>query len=183
MPDRGRMRRSISDRPGLDLYVRDARGVGCGLLGRLDNPTMTPPWLLTAFGEVGTHEVPGPGAEPRIVQYAATTTLAATSDEVPWCSSFVNWCLTKNGLVGTNSAAARSWLTWGIASLPKLGAVAVFRRGPAVAPGPGFYAPGHVAFFVYADGNQLICLGGNQKDAVSLSAFPESRLIGYRWPR
>jgi uncharacterized protein (TIGR02594 family) len=134
----------------------------------------TPPWLLTAFGEVGTHETIGPAATPRIVEYAATTSLAAVSDEVPWCSSFVNWCVREAGLLGTDSASARSWLGWGKPTAARLGAIAVFSRG---AP-----PTGHVAFFLYAVGPFVIVLGGNQGNAVSVTAMSEDRLLGLRWP-
>jgi hypothetical protein len=49
---------------------------------------MTPYEIAKA--ELGTTEVPGTQNNPRILEYHATTTLKATTDEVPWCSSFVN---------------------------------------------------------------------------------------------
>jgi uncharacterized protein (TIGR02594 family) len=80
------------------------------------------------------------------------------------------------GIVGTGSAAARSWLNWGkTLDSPRNGCVAVLRRGN----NPN---NGHVAFYV-GDGNSNIrLLGGNQGDQVKVSAFPKTMLLSYRWP-
>ncbi len=64
----------------------------------------------------GVEELPGAAHNPRILEYHRTTTLghgAASKDETPWCSSFVNFCMVMSGFRGTNSASARSWLKWG----------------------------------------------------------------------
>ncbi|MBJ6799769.1 peptidoglycan-binding protein [Geomonas sp. Red259] len=68
------------------------------------------PWLKIAAGEVGQKEFPRSPANPRIITYHSATSLRAISDEVAWCSAFVNWCLRQAGIAGTNSAAATSWL-------------------------------------------------------------------------
>jgi hypothetical protein len=59
--------------------------------------------------------------------------------------------------------------------VPVRGCVVVFARGAA---------SGHVAF---VDGrhptrNYLMCMGGNQADAVNVAAFDYERVLGYRWP-
>lgn len=123
--------------------------------------------------ELGVHETSGSAATQRIIEYHATTTLKATSDEVSWCSSFVNWCVVQAGLRGTNSAAARSWLNWGhVVADPKEGDIVVFKRG---AP-----PSGHVSFFVRSDGGTLYCLGGNQSDQVKISGYAKADVLGYR---
>ncbi|WP_224984859.1 TIGR02594 family protein [Geomonas agri] len=68
------------------------------------------PWMGIARKEIGQKEVAGHRDNPRILSYHATTTLKATDDETPWCSSFVNWCLKQAGVKGTDSAAATSWV-------------------------------------------------------------------------
>ena len=70
---------------------------------------MKTPWIDIAKGEMHQAEIPGPMANPRIVEYHATTSLKATFDEVPWCSAFVNWVMEQAGIKGTGSAKARSW--------------------------------------------------------------------------
>lgn len=127
-----------------------------------------------ARNEIGQKEVPGSGNNPRIVEYHATTSLKATSDEVSWCSSFVNWCVKQAGLRGTNSAAARSWLDWGkVLDKPVEGCIVIFKRG---AP-----PSGHVAFYVKDVSSELIqVLGGNQSDQVKMSNYKKSDVLGYR---
>ena len=123
--------------------------------------------------EVGQKEIAGDGNNPRIVEYHQTTSLRATTDEVSWCSSFVNWCCRQAGVAGTDSAAARSWLRWGEQlKQPVEGCVVVFRRG---AP-----PSGHVGFFVKRDGVNVWVLGGNQSNMVKISVYKASDVLGYR---
>lgn len=132
------------------------------------------PWMPLALGELDVTEVPGPRANPRIVDYHAATTLKATSDEVPWCASFVGFILRAAGLGSTGSAAARSYETWGVPTTERYGAVAVLSRGAPPA--------GHVGFIVDADDRRVWLLGGNQGDAVCIRPFPKARLVACRWP-
>ena len=62
-----------------------------------------PLWLEIAEREMETGVEEGPQEEdnPRILEYHSTTTLHADEDSVPWCSSFVNWCMTEAGYQGT----------------------------------------------------------------------------------
>jgi uncharacterized protein (TIGR02594 family) len=147
-----------------------------------------PEWLRVAVGELerGVREVPGPSANPRIVDYHRATSLKATSDEVPWCASFVCWCLEAAGVASTRSAAARSYLSWGVGvsvDHPPVGSVVVLSRG-ATAAGPDVVdAPGHVGFcWSFLSPSGVVLLGGNQGDQVSLVVYPRSRVLGIRWP-
>jgi uncharacterized protein (TIGR02594 family) len=132
------------------------------------------PWLDVARQEVGQKEVAGKAHNPRIVEYHQSTSLKATSDETPWCSSFVNWTMKQAGYPGTNSAAALSWKKWGEKSdEPVVGSIAVIDRGNG---------KGHVGIVVGRDGDNIILLGGNQKDGVRYSAYPASKIAEYRVP-
>jgi uncharacterized protein (TIGR02594 family) len=133
------------------------------------------PWMKIARQELGQVEVSGSGSNPRIEQYHATTRLGSKTDSVPWCSSFVNFCLKTSGLSGTDSALARSWLSWGIEA-PSLvpGCIVVLERGQP--------PKGHVGFYVGRDGQRIQLLGGNQGDAVSIASFDSRRIIGKRMP-
>jgi uncharacterized protein (TIGR02594 family) len=145
------------------------------------------PWMTIAEAEVGVRENAAPGQHnQRIIEFHKATTLRATEDEVPWCSSFVNWVMVEFGRVGTRSAAAKSWLSWG-AELkePRLGAITVIKkktRGADKATGSssGF----HVAFFVSATESHIRMLGGNQSDSVKYSNFALSKydIKSHRWP-
>lgn len=143
-----------------------------------------PRWLTIARAEIGVKEIPGPGDHPRIVEYHATTSLRATDDEVPWCSSFVSWCLKQAGIVGTNSAEAISWAKWGSACAPQLGAITVIRHKRRPDSTTGSASGNHVGFLVGADLAHVRLLGGNQADMVKESSFPLDRfeVLAYRWP-
>ena len=133
-----------------------------------------------ATAELGVHETPGPAATARIVEYASHTTMKATSDEVPWCSSFANWVTDTAGYPGNHSAAARSWLNWGLPiDAPILGCIVVMDRHDAANP-----TAAHVTICDHPDiSNGMIrCIGGNQGDAVKVSRFPTAKVLGYRVP-
>lgn len=140
-----------------------------------ENPDKShPEWLKIAEGELGVSERRG-GENPRIIEYHKYTSLKASEDEVAWCSSFVNFCMAKAGIRGTNSAMALSWKNWGEGlKEPRPGCVVVFdwkRNGH-----------GHVTFFDKWDGSSLRCIGGNQGDSVRYSNYATGFVVGYRWP-
>jgi uncharacterized protein (TIGR02594 family) len=143
-------------------------------LGTLDDA----PWMAIAEAELsaGVREIPGPEDNPRILEYQRATALGATDDETPWCSAFVNWCMMQAGIARTNSAAARSWLTWGTSlAAPRLGCVTVLSRSTDP-------TKGHVGFFVDDDGPEYLrLLGGNQGNAVSIRTYRAELALGYRW--
>lgn len=132
-----------------------------------------------AKAEAGIAEKPGPLANRRIIEYHQSTTLKASSDEVPWCSSFVNWCVLKAGYKPTGSAAARSWLEWGIPVSEddvRVGDIAIFQRGLDG-------ASGHVTFVNKVPNKfseAIECFGGNQNNCVSVKKYPRLLLLGYR---
>lgn len=133
-----------------------------------------------AIKELGVHETPGPTATARIILYNSHTTFKATSDEVPWCSSFANFCADIACFPGTHSAAARSWLDWGaVLDAPILGCIVVFDRHDANNPNAA-----HVAICDHPDiSNGIIrVVGGNQSDGVSIARDPVAKVLGYRAP-
>ncbi len=138
------------------------------------------PWFAIAQREMdtGVDEVRGDDRHnPRIVEYHQSTSLLATDDETPWCSSFANWCFVQAGFDGTNSARARSWETWGQGlGKPRRGCVAVFWRDTKAS------GKGHVAFFFEEKAERVFVLGGNQDNQVNVKSYPKSELLGYRWP-
>lgn len=135
------------------------------------------PWLPVAFAEFGTREVPGSKHNPRIVEYLMSTDLAqkypSLPDETDWCAGFVNWCIEKVGLPSKNSALVHPWRSWGQASPlpPKRGAVTTFLWDDGWA---------HVSFLLGEVGNYVVCLGGNQSDAVWISVYHKKYVTSYR---
>jgi hypothetical protein len=72
-----------------------------------------------------------------------------------------------------DSAWAKSWLTWGKeANKPRRGCITVFTRNGG----------GHVAFYISKTSSGIKVLAGNQSDAVNISTYPASKLLGYRIP-
>ena len=134
---------------------------------------MTPPWLTIARGEVGVTETPGPGNNPRILEYHKRTKLRAKDDITPWCAAFVCWCLEEAGLISPESAAAQDFLTWGRAiEKPVEGCIVVLKR-------PGGR---HVGFYVGESGRFVNIIGGNQRDRVMELMFSKNLVLGYRMP-
>lgn len=144
-------------------------------------PRGSVPWLQAAIAEIGVKEIAGAKHNPRVLEYGKAVSLSVTTDEVPWCSNFVSWCLWKAGIGSTRSARARSYEAWGVSvrAAPAPGAIAVFWRGESRSSGQG-----HVGFYMGGDpaGGRIAVLGGNQGDAVSLKVYATARLLDLRWP-
>jgi uncharacterized protein (TIGR02594 family) len=141
------------------------------------NDAGTPPWLTVARAEIGVAQYPPGQSNPRITEYHEHTNIRGYDDKASWCSSFVNWCLAQNGIAGTRSALARSWLDWGEGlEQPVLGCIAVLYRDA-----PDSWK-GHVGFFLRADNEHVYLLGGNQLGRVCENAYPLASVLGYRWP-
>lgn len=140
-----------------------------------------PLWLEAGIKLVGTKEIIGSKDNQSIIDWAkeegGDISETYTHDSVPWCALFANHILTKVGLKGTETL-------WALDFAGKWPSVRL--NGPAV----GAFAPmlrnggGHVIVVVGKDqhGN-IMGLGGNQSDKVSIIPFPVSRLNkGFWWP-
>ena len=137
-----------------------------------------PKWIEEALKYLGQHEKYGKGEHnEQIVKFweMGKVDLDVSDDETPWCAAFVSAMLEEAGVKSARTGWARGYLKWGQKlGMPTNGAVVVFSRGPTA---------GHVGFVVGrdADGNIMV-LGGNQGDEVSIKAFSRDRILGYRWP-
>jgi uncharacterized protein (TIGR02594 family) len=135
------------------------------------------PWMEFALREYGIRGISSKGRTVNVVAYLKATGVGRSSDETAWCSAFVNWCMLMAGFPGSGLANARSWLNWGGVALdfPVYGSVVVLwrenRNGPL----------GHVGFFVKMQGDNLLLLGGNQGNSVSIRPYSKERVIGIRW--
>ena len=150
------------------------------------------PWFTAARTMLGVAEIRGEEHTQAIVAFHATTTLKATDDETPWCSSFVNWCFVTSGLKGTDSARSKSWLDWGeevwsvsdprpLEDCIQIGDVAVFNRAGNTQIRTG---PGHVGFVAGYDPDDkfggIKLLSGNVGDSVRLKTYPLDSLLAIR---
>jgi uncharacterized protein (TIGR02594 family) len=147
-----------------------------------------PLWLEAGLKFVGTREGAGGSDSKVIMDWAkdegGSIAETYTHDSIPWCALFANMMLTKAGLKGTESL-------WALDFAGKWPAIKL--NGPAV----GAFAPmlrnggGHIICVVGRDQNgNIMGLGGNQSDKVSIVPFPMSRFKkangdwdkGFWWP-
>lgn len=96
----------------------------------------------------------------------------------PWCAAFVNGALRQNGLTGTGSLAARSFLGYGDSVKPsqaQQGDIVVFGRN-------GNPNQGHVGFVDSVDlkNGTVRVLSGNQNNAVTLKNYPINKALDFR---
>jgi len=141
-----------------------------------------PLWLEAGIKLIGLREGTGKSDNKTIIDWAISEggniADTYTHDNIPWCALFANHILTKVGLKGTETL-------WALDFAGKWPAIKL--AGPAV----GAFAPmlrnggGHITVVVGKDqhGN-IMGLGGNQSDAVTIAPFAPSRLNkGYWWPK
>ncbi|MEM6298924.1 MAG: TIGR02594 family protein [Bacteroidota bacterium] len=134
--------------------------------------------LDIATAEIGTEEIVGDEHNPRVLQYAHEAGFDwVKSDEVPWCSIFLNWVAHKAGFERTKDGRSRSWANIGT---------------PVTDPQPGdvilvgtdgrldkIYHVGLLTGFS-SDGQQVFCLGGNQTNRVSVTRYWRKNIAGFR---
>lgn len=141
-----------------------------------------PLWVEAGIKLLGLREGVGSKDNKTIIDWAHDEggDIAAeyTHDSIPWCALFANHILTKVGLKGTETL-------WALDFAGKWPAIRL--AGPAV----GAFAPmlrnggGHITVVVGKDQNgNVMGLGGNQSDAVTIAPFAPSRLNkGFWWPK
>jgi uncharacterized protein (TIGR02594 family) len=124
---------------------------------------------------LGIKEIEGQKDNPFVVWCLSTCGLD-TSDETPWCSAFINAICFMLGLQRSNSAWARSWLDVGTPvplEQAKSGFdICIFQMGTGT--------QGHVGFYVGLHEEDIMILGGNQSNSVSLKMYPKEILLGVR---
>lgn len=140
-----------------------------------------PLWLEAGLKYLGTKEFAGSKDNPVIINWAkeegGDIEKQYDHDSIPWCALFANHILTKVGLKGTKTLWALDFAgKWPCVRLagPAVGAFAPMKRNGG----------GHIMIIVGKDqlGN-IMGLGGNQSDAVTIAPFAVSRLNqGFYWP-
>lgn len=144
-----------------------------------------PVWVQEARKYVGLREIEGSRHEPGVVQFFADSGNAwVKDDETAWCGAFVSAMFVRAGMPtvrppgeAANALRARMWLNVGMpVETPRVGDLAIFWRGKKTG------AQGHVGFFISEGADDILVLGGNQSNAVSIARYAKSRLLGYRRP-
>lgn len=143
-----------------------------GYLNGLTSPKM----LAEALKWYGTKEVPGPGNNPVILQWANVVggwvKEFYKQDSTPWCALFVAYVAVKTGYPHKgNVLSAAEWLKWGIkVKFASLGDLLIFSRKGG----------NHVGFCVGETDTHYAVYGANQNDAVNIRWIAKSRCIGIR---
>lgn len=164
----------------LDAAIADKQK--SGISKPVEKVIERPLWVQAGMKLLGTKEDTTTGDNQAILYWAreegGNIAKEYTHDVIPWCALFANHCLTKASLKGTETLWALDFAgNWPSVKLP----------GPVV----GAFAPmvrnggGHIIIVVGRDqhGN-IMGLGGNQSDKVSIIPFPMSRLNkGFWWPK
>lgn len=131
---------------------------------------------------IGTKELPGKSHNPIVVAFLNEFASWVNDDETPWCGAFVNYILKHSGHQYINSwkaLRARSFLKYGDAVKKKQvqrGDIVVLTRG-------GRHSKtGHVGFVDEIKNGLVYVLGGNQRNEVNITAYPEEKILGFRRP-
>jgi len=136
-----------------------------------------PAWLVSARKDIGVREWKGPKHNPIILGWLKRLGAWWSNDEDAWCGVFV-----AHHLQNAGRGVPKHWYralayadpTYGTRlDNPCVGCLAVFTRTGG----------GHVAIVVGIDkyGN-IMCLGGNQSDQVSIIPFNIARNPVWIWP-
>ena len=136
-------------------------------------------WQEARLPRAARTAVPGPGDNPRILEYFRVGTGGwnpPQGDDTHWCAAFVNYCLEMSGYVGTNHPGARSffWNKKGqfiVLPGPRLNAIAVQRKAPFT-DDKWTTGPGHVGFVTGYTNSDVTLLGGNQGGTVKEWPYP-----------
>jgi len=132
-------------------------------------------WIAEARKYLGQRELTGNNDHP-LLDASWLSLGASWLKGQAWCGLFVAHCLRHaNRHVVALWFRAKSWESDSMTKLdkPAYGCVVTFTRKGG----------GHVGFVIGKDryGN-LMVLGGNQSNAVSIAPFAMSRVTGYYWP-
>lgn len=141
-------------------------------------------WIEQGKSLLGLREIAGGQHSPKLQamladmgKYSKESKAWWKDDETPWCGLFVGWCLGESGrFVIKNWFRASAWNDENAMTKlakPCYGCIVTFTR----------QGGGHVGFVVGEDkqGN-LMVLGGNQNNQVSIAPFARERVSGFYFP-
>lgn len=134
-------------------------------------------WLDEARKHIGQKEVKGKASNDWIVKLWSLKDKWLGSDDsvVAWCGAFMRFVFDSVGITTPKTYyRAKDWLKWGqTITKPCVGCVVIFERKNG----------GHVGLVIGQDlKRNLLVLGGNQGDSVSIASFDRNRVAGYRFP-
>lgn len=124
--------------------------------------------LAAAQSHVGQRE-----GQTTLQQFLKTQNI--DPEKQAWCAAFINAVLASQGIQGTGSLSARSFLNYGTATnTPQAGDIVVLKSGAAP-------SGTHVGFYAGQSGGRVQVTGGNQSGGkVSTESFGLSSVLGFR---
>ena len=132
-------------------------------------------WMVEAKKHIGLREIAGKQHNPTILKWLKSLGAWWQEDETPWCGTFVAWCLKTAGVAYPKHwYRALDYVNYGTKLLkPAYGCVAIKTRSGG----------GHVCFVAGRDSKtgKLVCIGGNQGNAVSYASYNDSDFQEFRW--
>lgn len=133
-----------------------------------------PPWMAEMYRRMGLHEVRD---KAKLVEFLKIGKFLGDPSKLPWCGDMVESCIAKvlpSEPLPSTPFFAQNWKNFGRdVSSPIVGAIGVIKWSAS---------SGHVGFVAGVDGSNVILLGGNQSNAITLASFPRSKFIAFRWP-
>lgn len=139
----------------------------------------------TLATKLGLKEIVGYRHNPAIVEmFAACGHSWVADDETPWCAAFIGWGIAETSkrlgvaVEGTRMLNARSYLDWG----QKIAFHEIAKGDIVIIPRGNSNWQGHVFVFDHWEGDIMVGLGGNQRNAVNLRTYNPSRarILGIR---
>lgn len=137
--------------------------------------------LLKAYKKIGVKEIRGTKEHPDIRmfhRYATVKNDRESSENIPWCASYIAFVIETAGGKSTNSKMARSYERGGYKNVTKNplpgDILTMYRNGKAS-------GSGHVGVYLGQTANYYYVLGGNQSDAVNIKRFAKSEKITGIW--
>lgn len=133
-----------------------------------------PPWMAEMWRRKGLHEARD---NKTLTEWLRAGRLLGNPAKLPWCGDAVETCIVKtlpDEPVPNNPFWAQAWANFGVGVDPIVGSIGVIRWSSRA---------GHVGIVADASASRITLLGGNQSNAITLSSFPRSKFIAFRWPK
>lgn len=132
-------------------------------------------WART---QLGVAEIPGAKDNSKIVEYHkhSKNLKGYVSDEIPWCSSFLNAAADNCGMFKTDNALAISWKFYGddVGDAVSEGDIVLIKTDPN---GTKFHVTLANGDFSRSSQETFQGLGGNQKNSVCVSTYKTASIV------
>ena len=145
-----------------------------------------PPWMKIAFEKFKKAKGVSEGKDPLFsfakscLEFGGNNSRPDNNVSGQWCAAFVSWCVNeakyKVGEKGEQRVRSQQFIrlaeegkVYKIIDKPVVGCIVVMSNYKKDTQKPD--GSGHVTFLYAIDGNNLVCLGGNQGDRLKFSNY------------